>query len=120
LNQVALAALVDTTQSTVNRWLHGSIPRGNMAKRLCAALCVARKWLIDGVGEMEPGPVPSSAIESLGIRMALKNIPLNEDLLGEIVSDARKADGKLKIDLYEQAEQMASLIRRALTSLKRE
>ena len=118
LNQVALAALVDTTQSTVNRWLHGSVPRGNMARRLCAALGVANKWLIEGRGDMESVPVPQSSIKSLEIRMALKNIPMNEDLLGEIVTDARKAEGQHKLDLYEQAEQLSSLIRRALMAIE--
>lgn len=50
LTQTMLALRVDTTQGTVNRWLHGSIPRGRMAKRLCVVLGVHHGWLFDGEG----------------------------------------------------------------------
>lgn len=53
LNQSDLARAVRTTQSSVFRWLNGTLPRLRILWEVSDALHVNREWLIEGQGVME-------------------------------------------------------------------
>lgn len=48
--QTDLARATQTTQSTVHRWLNGSIPRSRTLMEICDALKTHKNWLLEGVG----------------------------------------------------------------------
>lgn len=66
LSQSALAKSLATAQSTVNRWLQGSLPQPRIVRPLCAVLCVRREWLMDGRGAMEPDERERALASSAG------------------------------------------------------
>lgn len=56
LNQSELARAVRTSQSAVNRWLNGALPRLRILWEVAAVLNVNREWLLEGNGRMERDP----------------------------------------------------------------
>lgn len=53
VSQSDLARSMDTAQSTVHRWLNGSMPRGKTLRELCETLRTHKEWLLEGTGPME-------------------------------------------------------------------
>lgn len=58
--QASLARELRTHQSTVLRWLNGSLPRGRMMEDLCVALNTTMNWLVAGKLPIEPRTSPEA------------------------------------------------------------
>lgn len=112
LTQVALAALCDTTHSTVNRWLNGSKPRGSMARRLCAALCVAPEWLFGGEGEMAAAPLGAAQYPSILVRVVEDHPAAGLATFRQIVADLETATGEKRLSLLTDLAQIADVLLR--------
>jgi len=112
LNQVTLAALCDTTHSTVGRWLHGSIPRGSMARRLCVALNVASDWLFNGQGEMTSTPPVAQNIGALTVRLAMKAKAQTDDTMLDLAKELQGSHGNQRDQILAMITDLADILRR--------
>ncbi len=56
LSQSELARRLETSQSTVNRWINGTNPRKKQLRELAEVLSVRMEWLESGKGEKEAVP----------------------------------------------------------------
>lgn len=66
LTQSDIARRLDTNQSTVSRWLRGSIPNRRILSDLCVVLACNPEWLAFGTGEIESRPPPESILADPG------------------------------------------------------